>query len=136
VRIGLLVAALLGSSCGQLAQGPTVFSTQPSQTQRSASGALTITVFEPVDRPLSRGVNALKLLVEGDAGLEPAALSMTMTTWMPAMGHGSGVTPTVAPIDGGFVTTNISLPMAGRWDLRCTFEGELTDHATLSYDIQ
>lgn len=137
MRLLLLAVGVGLASCGSDAPFvPVVFSTQPSQTVSSASGALTLTIFEPVDRRLSRGVNALQLQVTSDAGTRLDGLSMSMTTWMPAMGHGSGVIPSVAVIDGGFVATNISLPMAGQWDLRCTFEGELNDHATLSYDIQ
>jgi len=133
-------AALLAllCSCGAPPQdGPAIFSTQPSQVMTSVSGALQLQVFEQVDRPVSRGVNALRLGVSAnDAGVEVRRLSLTLTPWMPVMGHGSAVTPTVTPDEGGFIIGDLSLPMPGQWELRCTFQGPVTDHALVHFDLQ
>ena len=137
MRPAALLVALL-CSCGAAPQdGPAIFSTQASQVMTSLSGALQLQVFEQVDRPVSRGVNALRLgVVTSDAGVDLRGLSLSVTPWMEVMGHGSAVVPSVTPDEGGFVIDDLSFPMPGQWELRCTFEGPVTDHALVHFDLQ
>ena len=124
-------------ACGGAPQpAAVVYSDTASQQVTSDSGALVLRVYEPVSQPMGRGVNSLKLVVSAPDGSPEAGESVSMETWMPAMGHGSAVIPTVAPVGDGFEVTEISFPMAGTWQLRATLSGAVSDHATLSFDIQ
>jgi hypothetical protein len=126
--------ALLLLGCGAAPDAGLVFAKTPSQQVSSQSGALQLDVYEQVDLPVARGVNAVKLQITPASAR--SGLTLAVTTWMPAMGHGSAVTPTVEPIEGGFVVTEISFPMAGTWELRGSFGGSLSDQAIITYDIQ
>jgi hypothetical protein len=137
MRAAALLVALLCSCGAAPLDGPASFSTRASQVVTSVSGALQLQVFEQVDRPVSRGVNALRLGVwSSEAGAGVPGLTLTVTPWMPVMGHGSAVLPTVTPDEGGFIIEDLSLPMPGQWELRCTFEGPVTDHALVHFDLQ
>ena len=133
--IALLAASALACSGAPAPPSPPTFSSQPSQTVISASGQLTLTIFEQADRPISRGVNALRLEVTSDAGADLSALSLSATTWMPVMGHGSATTPTVTPEGHGFSLSNVYLAMPGQWELRFDFAGSVTDHALARFDV-
>ncbi len=126
MRALLLLVGLTG--CGGSAPASRmVFASQPSQRVTSAQG-VELDLFEQVDHAVARGVNALRVVPSA-----PVA-SLAVTPWMPVMGHGSAVTPTVESDAGGFVVTELYLAMPGRWELRCDVgEG---DHATATFDIQ
>jgi hypothetical protein len=126
--------ALLVLGCGAAPDGGLRFAKTSSQQVRSQSGALELDVYEQVELPVARGVNALKLVITPPSAR--SGLTLAVTTWMPAMGHGSAVTPTVEPVEDGYVVTEISFPMAGAWELRSAFGGSLTDQAIIPYDIQ
>ena len=137
MRAAALLIALLCSCGAAPLDVPATFSTRASQVLTSVSGALQLQVFEQVDRPVSRGVNSLRLGVSAsDGAVDVRGLSLTVTPWMPVMGHGSAMNPTVTPDEGGFVIDDLSLPMPGQWELRCTFEGPVTDHALVHFDLQ
>jgi hypothetical protein len=127
-------------SCGgpPAAQQGTGFSAQESQVVTGASGLLEVLVYERAGSPVSRGVNSVRYGVRraGGAALDDAALSLEVTPWMPVMGHGSAVVPSVQAVEGGFVITDLYLAMPGRWELRSDFSGELVDHASVVFDIQ
>ena len=137
MRAAALLVTLLCACGAAPIDGPASFSTQASQVVSSVSGVLQLQVFEQVDRPISRGVNSLRLGVQSsDTGVDLHELSLAVTPWMPVMGHGSAVMPTVTPDEGGFIIDGVSLPMPGQWELRCTFEGPVTDHALVHFDLQ
>jgi hypothetical protein len=104
-----------------------VFAAEPSQVVRT-EGGIELAVFELADRAVARGVNTVRVVPSAAVG------TLAVTPWMPVMGHGSSVTPTVEAEGGGFVVTELYLAMPGRWELRCDV-GE-RDHATLAFDIQ
>jgi hypothetical protein len=136
MRQVLVLASLSLLACGTTGHQTLVFSDTASQELTSASGMLTVKVYPLADRPMCRGVNALKLMVSSNDGMPTTGLMLGMTAWMPAMGHGSAVTPTVETIDGGFIVSEISMAMAGSWECRCAFSGAMGDSATLTFDIQ
>jgi hypothetical protein len=56
--------------------------------------------------------------------------------WMPAMGHGASVTPTVTAAGrGAYVLHDVDCFMPGSWELRTTFSGKVDDRATITLDI-
>lgn len=60
----------------------------------------------------------------GDA---PEATALWVEPWMPAHGHGGTTTPTSAPVEGGFLTTDLMLHMPGEWELQLRVEGDGAD---------
>lgn len=131
MRAALLAVCAVG--CGATTgSAPLVFADQPALTVTTQQGR-TLSVFEQVDAPVARGVNAVRMTFPADVALDGETLSVT--PWMPVMGHGSAVTPTVQVVDGGFVVTEVSLAMPGQWELRSDFEGGFIDHATISFEI-
>jgi hypothetical protein len=127
----LLFASALACGGGG-APTPVDFDAQPSLTVTTRQGRA-LSVFEPVGAPVARGVNALRLSFDLELPLDQ--VSVTVTPWMPVMGHGSAVTPTVELVDGGFDVTQLYLAMPGRWELRSRFEGGVSDDAVISFDL-
>ena len=63
-------------------------------------------------------------------------LAITVLPWMPDMGHGASVTPTVTAAGGGrYVVENVELFMPGKWELRTTLAGPSEDSVTPSFRI-
>lgn len=117
------------SGCGGAAEPTTlVFATSASQRVMSRSGTREVRVFERLDRPVSRGVNALRLEVNDVSAL-------TVTPWMPVMGHGSATVPRVVWSERAFIVDQLVLAMPGRWELRLEFEGGVDD-ALIAYDLE
>jgi nitrogen fixation protein FixH len=120
-------AALTG--CGGDASAP---SAAHSESFVSQSGALTVTVDgEPI-----RGVNTIVYEIRDTDGQPVDGLGFSVVPWMPAMGHGASVTPSVTPRGGGvYDVSNVVLFMPGRWELRTTFSAT-HDGVTPAFDIQ
>jgi hypothetical protein len=122
------VVLLALSGCGSAQQSSVpVFTTTALEAVTSVSGARSLSVFEEADHPLSRGLNALRIEVRGGT-------LTRVTTWMPAMGHGSATEPTLRVEGSGYVLEQLVLVMPGRWELRCELDGG-EDHAVLTFDV-
>jgi hypothetical protein len=56
---------------------------------------------------------------------------------MPAMGHGTSVKPATEPMGNGtYVVSRVNFYMGGKWDLRTSISGALTDHVALHFSIR
>jgi hypothetical protein len=131
-------AVLLGCSAPADASGPGAgeFPADPLATLASASGALSLAVRTSPSQPPTRGTSAVELTVTDAKGAALAGLDVAVEPWMPAMGHGASVVPTVSEEGGGrYVAREVDLFMPGRWELRTTFSGSVSDHATVVFDI-
>jgi hypothetical protein len=105
------------------------------QTLSSGSGALQIAVRTSPQPPL-RGIDAVQYAVTNAQGAPVLHLALQVTPWMPAMGHGSSIIPTVTEEGGGvYVLTDVDLPMPGAWELQTNFSGTLTDSVTPQFQI-
>jgi hypothetical protein len=63
-------------------------------------------------------------------------LRVDVVPWMPVMGHGTSVIPTVTPSGRGiYVITNVYLYMPGRWELRSKFSDGVQDSAAPTFDV-
>lgn len=132
----MIVAAGCGGSAGGSADGGLAFDPTPIQSVRSNSGALLVAVHAQAGHTPARGVNAFRYVITDSGGAPVENVQVTVNPWMPDMGHGSSVTPTVAADGpGAFVITDVYFPMAGRWDLISTFSGSVTDAAKHSFQI-
>jgi hypothetical protein len=103
----------------------------------SASGALLIEARTPDGEPPGRGVNAFDIgVVRTDTGESFDGLDLSLTPWMPAMGHGTVVRPVVAALGGGhYRADNVYLFMPGLWELRLSITGPLEDDAAPRFQI-
>jgi hypothetical protein len=121
-------ASLLGCSASAADEAPV--------TVTSDSGALRVTV-QMSPEPVQRGIDSAQVTITdvGDGGAVDG-LTVGITPWMPAMDHGTSVTPTVTPLGGGvYQVTNLVLYMAGHWELRMAIGSDPMDHATPAVDV-
>jgi hypothetical protein len=88
-------------------------------------------------QPLLSGLDCVELTVtDPSTGAAVDGLDITMTPWMPAMGHGASVTPQLTALGGGkYVFTDVSLAMPGEWQLQTQFSGEVTDSVTTTFNV-
>jgi hypothetical protein len=85
---------------------------------------------------MARGVNELRYDVTDSAGKPVSGLNVAVTPWMPDMGHGSSVVPSVAEQSpGSYLVTCVDIPMPGTWQLRTTFSGPVSDNATPTFQV-
>lgn len=133
-----LVLALGAVACGSnepSSQGDGTFPDEALMTVKSDDGAYTVEV-RTSPQPPSRGTNEVEYRVLDANGAGVDDLSLTVTPWMPEMGHGSSVVPDVAPEDEGkYLVTNVVLFMPGTWQLRTTIDGRASDHVAPEFSI-
>jgi hypothetical protein len=82
-------------------------------------------------------VQSVELVITDAAtGAPETGLSLDVLPWMPAMGHGASLKPTVMESPGGvYVVDDVDFFMAGTWELRTSFSGSLVDYAAPSFQI-
>jgi hypothetical protein len=136
MKRALLLLVLLGCSGGA---APPVggFPAEPLLATSSDSGGLKIEL-RTSPQPPARGSSEAELTVtRTNDGATADGLDVAVEPWMPAMGHGSSVVPTVTPEGGGkYHVTGVYLFMPGTWELRITFtSGASRDHAAPSFDV-
>jgi len=134
----LAAAALTTSACGG-ASGPCTavgpFAPSALTTVSSAGGALQLEV-RTAPQPPVRGINSAQLTVTDAHGAPATGLTLSVTPWMPDMGHGASVQPTVQDVGGGVYTLGcLDLVMPGTWQLRATFSGTVNDSATATLQV-
>jgi hypothetical protein len=133
------IALVLASCTNAAAPGTDDFADAPSAMVSTETGALRIVVHSSPDTQPTRGINALRLVVTKAADGSPATgLSFDVVPWMPAMGHGSSVKPTLRAggEPGVYTIDDVNLFMPGLWEIRATISGSSSDHATASFEIQ
>jgi hypothetical protein len=122
-----------GGSCSAASSFPSA----PVTTVTTDGGKLRVAIHGAPYQPLIAGLQCVELVVTDvstDATLD--GLAITMTPWMPAMGHGASVTPSVTALgEGRYVFTNVSLFMPGEWELRMQFSGEVTDSVAPTFSV-
>jgi hypothetical protein len=136
--IGTLAVAAFLSACGAGA-GPTdaggVFPEQPFTRADSNSGALHL-ALRSLPQPPARGQDTVRLGVTDDGGNPVDGLELSVQPWMPVMGHGSSVVPTVTGKgQGDYDVSNLYLAMPGTWELRVAVSGKASDGATPSFQV-
>jgi acetylornithine deacetylase/succinyl-diaminopimelate desuccinylase-like protein len=130
-------AALVASGCsGGPKSESGSFSGAPLVTLVSAESKLVIDVRTAPSQPPERGISSVELVVRDQSHVLQEGLDVHATTWMPSMGHGASVLPTVSSAGHGtYVLDDVYLFMPGSWELRTSFSGGVTDSATAAFDI-
>lgn len=133
-----LALAFALTACGGSGSGSTAggFAGDPFLTVQSDSGALTLALRGDPSPP-ARGSDAVQLTVTDASGQPVDGLTLAIQPWMPDMGHGSSVSPSVtAKGSGVYEVDDLYLAMPGTWQLRTTITGSVSDHATPSFTIR
>ncbi len=87
------------------------------------------------DEHLKMGVNTVEIIVHHSTGGDVAQADVTVTPWMPSMGHGVMEKPVVMERGGGLYSVeNIVLSMTGHWQLQVKVaKDDKTDEAVFDF---
>lgn len=120
----MLAVAVFSASileCGGSEADPSAgFPEHALATFATDDGSLVIDVRTSPEQPPTRGASRVQLRVhEAATGTPRDGLTVSAVPWMPAMGHGASVRPTVvATSDGVYELSDVTMFMPGRWELR------------------
>lgn len=139
VKIGGITAlALLANACGGASpsSASNSFPTQSLLVLNSDSGHSQVEVRTAPDQPPTRGnVSVLLLITDATTGALQTGLDLSAVPWMPAMGHGTSVTPTIVETSPGtYDLENIFLYMPGTWQVRTDWHSSV-EHVTPTFEI-
>jgi hypothetical protein len=137
--VGLaLVAALAACGGTNATAGDGGFPSTPLSSVASTGGALNVSVYTAPEQPPVRGVVSIRYVVkEASTGTPVDGLTLELTPWMTAMGHGASVTPTVQALGQGiYDVSNVDMFMPGPWQLRTTFSGSVNDTVNPTVQVQ
>ena len=103
----------------------------------SENGDLSGQFIPDPDPPIS-GNNTLEFALAQPDGAPVVGADVTVTPFMPSMGHGSTQDPVVEEIeDGQYVATDIVYTMNGEWRLTIDVETDsITDTFILFYNVE
>jgi hypothetical protein len=92
------------------------------------NGDFSVEVLFP-DKKVEMGVNRVDLIVHNREDKDVAGATITVTPWMPSMGHGVMEKPVVREKGGGlYNVSNVVFSMTGDWELRLEISsGKATD---------
>jgi len=87
------------------------------------------------DKHLQMGVNTVEIIVHHSTGGDVAQADVTVTPWMPSMGHGVMEKPVVMERGGGLYSVeNVVLSMTGHWQLQVKVaKDDKTDEAVFDF---
>jgi len=87
------------------------------------------------DKHLMMGVNTIEIIVHHATGGDVAQADLTVTPWMPSMGHGVLQKPVVTERGGGLYSVdNVVLSMTGHWQLQVKVaKDDKTDTAVFDF---
>lgn len=75
------------------------------------------------DNELATGMNAVDIIIHDQQDRDVVGADVTVTPWMPAMGHGVFEKPVITERGGGlYAVENIMLSMGGHWEVRIGIE--------------
>ncbi len=134
----LVAAVALLSACGGGA--PSASDAYPTQSLfdlLSDSGLQQIAVRTAPEQPPTRGVVSMQLTITDAAtGAPQVGLDLKVVPWMPAMGHGTSVKPTIIETrPGTYELENLVLFMPGTWQIRTRW-AEPSEHVTPTLSIR
>lgn len=88
-----------------------------------------------IGNELKIGTNAVDVIVHDAKDADVMGAEITVTPWMPGMGHGVKEKPVVTERGGGLYSVeNVEISMPGRWELRVKVKkGEAEDVAVFGF---
>lgn len=140
--VGACVAAGLVASCSSASEpiATSLSHLAPSPIAPATTSddrKLIVAVYTTPTQPPPAGVDGIVLVITDVATGKPVeGLTLEVTPWMPAMGHGSCCTPQFTDMGKGhYVATDVSLVMQGEWQLRTKISGKVDDSVAPTFDI-
>ena len=128
-------ATALGCSTGAESVASASFPEEALATVQSQSGAFIVEVRTAPDQPPIREATSVEYRIRDASSAPVEGLKLTVLPWMPEMGHGASITPTVTDEGGGrYVVSDVQWVMPGDWELRTSI-GPGQDSATPSFQI-
>jgi hypothetical protein len=126
-----------GSNNGGSCSATTTFPAAALSTVTTDGGKLSVAIRSAPYQPLIAGLDCLELVVtDASTGAGVDGLTITMTPWMPAMGHGSDATPQPTDLgQGRYVLKDVNLFMPGEWQLQTQFSGQVTDSVEPTFNV-
>jgi len=87
------------------------------------------------DKNLMMGVNSIEIIVHHATGGDVAQAELSVTPWMPSMGHGVMEKPVITERGGGLYSVdNVVLSMVGHWQLQVEVsKGDKEDTAVFDF---
>ena len=135
-----LCCVLGGTACGGGAAPADVqsFPVESLLSLTSDSGQLSISVRSAPAQPPTRGNVSLELSIsDAITGEAQSGLELKAVPWMPAMGHGTSIQPTISEVSPGkYELRNLVLFMPGTWQIRTELAGLAIDHVTPTFEIR
>jgi hypothetical protein len=137
----LALAALLATAACSSASAPApgAFPAEAFQSFSTDKSQLQIELRMSPQPPVE-GLNSAEYTVTDATTQAPVdGLTVSLVPWMPAMGHGTSIVPTLTPMGNGvYLFTDLSLFMAGEWQLRTQFSGlsgQVSDSAAPTFSV-
>jgi len=105
-----------------------------SLLQKGTEGVFSVELVVP-KMGLHMGVNTVELILHDAGGADVPGAEITVTPWMPDMGHGVSEEPKVKERGGGvYSVENVLFSMTGFWELTVKAKkGDLTDTVTFNF---
>ncbi|HEY2515142.1 MAG TPA: FixH family protein [Polyangiaceae bacterium] len=114
-------ASLIDGSDSLCATDPRAESFVSGIQAKGASGAASVTIDSATPSTPIKGNNEWIVSVTDAQGAPLDGLTITVSPFMPDHGHGSSITPQIAPLGGGkYDITLINLFMPGIWQITLT----------------
>ena len=137
LRSTLALAGVALSACSSASTTETTgFTASPLVTTTSTGGSLLVDVRTSPQPPVEGMNEARVTLTDSASGAPVDGLTMAVVPWMPAMGHGTSLVPTVKALgDGVYEVDQLSLFMGGEWELRLTLDGPMHDTANPAFNV-
>ena len=129
----MLFFCLLLCSTALYAQGP---QGEPPLSKKSDQGSFVLELA-PSGEGLKNGPNSFDLMLRDPAGKGVEGAEITITPWMPLMGHGVWEKPVVTERGGGhYQVGNVVIIMSGLWELKVAVAtGKKQDLAGFSFYV-
>lgn len=77
------------------------------------------------------------IITDATTDAPQSGLELSVVPWMPAMGHGTSVTPTVVETAPGiYDLENLVLFMPGTWQIRTQWDGPAVEKVTPTLEVR
>jgi hypothetical protein len=131
------IAVLVGCSSSGTSSPPSAdFPGDAYVVLPTDSGRMRVEVRTAPDQPPARGVVSVQLSIMTPSGTPIDGLRIDAVPWMPSMGHGASIKPSVSAAgQGRYVLANVDFFMPGQWELLTTIADNAEDHVTPTFSI-
>ena len=132
--ISILLCAACGSSSDR---DEPDFSGDPVATMTLDGGTIHVEIRTSPQPPVKGPADVELRLADAEGGAPVDGLTIHVTPWMEAHGHGSATVEAKAGGEGRYVAKDVLFSMAGPWELKLEVTGAIAESATSpSFDVR